>query len=104
MLWHTAQQGAEVTKQLVGRRGPELSVEGKLWEEEDVLRPRSFLPRLSVPGFIFVKLRIFIFDHHDGSNFTAGFQFTPVYFSSLFIFSLAAQQDRDPEGQIWLLH
>lgn len=83
------------------RKEPELSLEGKHWEEEDTLMPGLTPPRLSLPGFIFIKLRICIFDHHDGSNSTAGPQFPPVYFFSLFFFSLAAQQKKDPEGQIW---
>lgn len=57
MLWHTAQQGAEVTKQLVGRRGPELSVEGKLWEEEDVLRPQIIPAQIVRAWFYFCKIK-----------------------------------------------
>jgi len=101
VLQHTVQQGVDVTKQLVGRRRPELSLEGKQWEEEDALRSRLSPPGFSLPGFIFVtvKLRICIFDHHDGSSSKAAPQFPRVYTSSLYDFLPAAQQHTDTQGQ-----
>lgn len=35
VLWHTVQQGAEAAKQLAGKKGPELKLQGEYWEEED---------------------------------------------------------------------
>lgn len=99
--WHTVQQGAEVAKQLAGKRGPELKLQGEYREEEDAWTSRLSLPRYSLPGFNFsrVKLRINIFNRYDGSNSTAECQFALAYLSSLFIFPNAAQQDSDPQAK-----
>lgn len=34
VLWHTVQQGAEVAKQLAGKRGPELKLQEKHWKRK----------------------------------------------------------------------